>query len=185
MDLAGHERYFKTTAYGLTGHLPGARYCAAACMLSWRLGCHAAMPCHAMPCHVLSCCNKCRAMPCHALLCHVMPCLAVLCHAHALLCHAVPRAAMPHQTCCHAAPCLVMPCHAMPWCCILLLPPRKHMAGRPTEPLLTLPALPRRLCMPHCGRKRGRGGHVQGAPGRGACAQGQLSGGQSCMACWR
>ena len=22
MDLAGHERYFKTTAYGLTGHLP-------------------------------------------------------------------------------------------------------------------------------------------------------------------
>ena len=24
MDLAGHERYFKTTAYGLTGHLPGA-----------------------------------------------------------------------------------------------------------------------------------------------------------------
>lgn len=24
MDLAGHEKYFKTTAYGLTGHLPGA-----------------------------------------------------------------------------------------------------------------------------------------------------------------
>ena len=24
VDLAGHERYFKTTAYGLTGHLPGA-----------------------------------------------------------------------------------------------------------------------------------------------------------------
>lgn len=22
VDLAGHERYFKTTAYGLTGHLP-------------------------------------------------------------------------------------------------------------------------------------------------------------------
>lgn len=25
VDLAGHERYFKTTAFGLTGHLPGAR----------------------------------------------------------------------------------------------------------------------------------------------------------------
>ena len=24
VDLAGHEKYFKTTAYGLTGHLPGA-----------------------------------------------------------------------------------------------------------------------------------------------------------------
>ena len=23
VDLAGHERYFKTTAYGLTGHMPG------------------------------------------------------------------------------------------------------------------------------------------------------------------
>ena len=22
VDLAGHEKYFKTTAYGLTGHLP-------------------------------------------------------------------------------------------------------------------------------------------------------------------
>jgi GTPase len=22
VDLAGHERYFKTTAYGLTGHMP-------------------------------------------------------------------------------------------------------------------------------------------------------------------
>lgn len=22
MDLAGHEKYFRTTAYGLTGHLP-------------------------------------------------------------------------------------------------------------------------------------------------------------------
>jgi hypothetical protein len=25
VDLAGHERYFKTTAYGLTGHMPGAQ----------------------------------------------------------------------------------------------------------------------------------------------------------------
>jgi len=23
VDLAGHEKYFKTTAYGLTGHMPG------------------------------------------------------------------------------------------------------------------------------------------------------------------
>ncbi len=22
VDLAGHEKYFKTTAYGLTGHMP-------------------------------------------------------------------------------------------------------------------------------------------------------------------
>lgn len=28
VDLAGHERYFKTTAYGLTGHMPGKAACA-------------------------------------------------------------------------------------------------------------------------------------------------------------
>ena len=29
VDLAGHERYFKTTAYGLTGHMPGDFYGSA------------------------------------------------------------------------------------------------------------------------------------------------------------
>ena len=29
VDLAGHERYFKTTAYGLTGHMPGKTACAS------------------------------------------------------------------------------------------------------------------------------------------------------------
>lgn len=32
VDLAGHERYFKTTAFGLTGHLPGAR---GGCSFAW------------------------------------------------------------------------------------------------------------------------------------------------------
>lgn len=35
VDLAGHERYFKTTAFGLTGHLPGEPRRAAG-RLGWR-----------------------------------------------------------------------------------------------------------------------------------------------------
>ena len=86
---------FKTTAYGLTGHLPGgcARHQAAAA-----------------------------------------PLLSGAC-----------------------APSLAATCAAM-----------LHMRS-PTHPT-SLPLL--RLCVPHRGRQRGRGGHVQGAPGRRAGTQG-------------
>ena len=121
VDLAGHERYFKTTAYGLTGHLPGARYCAAACMLSWRLGCHAAMPCHAMPCHAMCCHAATNAVPCHAMpycatSCHAWLCYAMPMPCCAMPCHVLPcrtrRAAMPH----HASSCRAMPCHGVASC---------------------------------------------------------------------
>ncbi len=54
VDLAGHERYFKTTAYGLTGHLPdyaclivGANAGEPACALLTIL------PCSCVSCHLL------------------------------------------------------------------------------------------------------------------------------------
>ena len=57
VDLAGHERYFKTTAYGLTGHLPdyacliigaNAGELAFTCLLALVLPCNTAC-CHSSP----------------------------------------------------------------------------------------------------------------------------------------
>ena len=57
VDLAGHERYFKTTAYGLTGHLPdyacliigaNAGELDFACLVALVLPCDTAC-CHSRP----------------------------------------------------------------------------------------------------------------------------------------